>query len=168
MMNRSASADAFTMPPPAFAGAVPPPSTPVAGAPGLDDRALLAFPHAGLAERAAAFALDFMLVALTATMFGTDDMDNELVVLLVAYHVAFWLWKRTTLGGIICQLRVTRVDGAPLRFVDALVRGVTAIFSLAAFGIGVLWILRDPERQAWHDKVAGTYVVRVPRNYPLP
>ena len=36
------------------------------------------------------------------------------------------------------------------------------------FGLGALWILRDPERQSWHDKVAGTLVVRVPRNFPLP
>ena len=28
-------------------------------------------------------------------------------------------------------------------------------------------ILRDPERQAWHDRVAGTYVVKVPRAYPV-
>ena len=26
---------------------------------------------------------------------------------------------------------------------------------------------RDEERQAWHDRVAGTYVVKVPRNFPL-
>jgi uncharacterized RDD family membrane protein YckC len=71
-------------------------------------------------------------------------------------------------GGIICQLRVARIDGAPLRFVDVLVRGLVGVFSIAAFGLGGLWILRDPERQAWHDKVAGTIVVRVPRHYPLP
>jgi uncharacterized RDD family membrane protein YckC len=47
------------------------------------------------------------------------------------------------------------------------VRGLTGIFSLAVVGIGFLWILRDPERQAWHDRVAGTYVVKVPRHYPI-
>jgi uncharacterized RDD family membrane protein YckC len=101
-------------------------------------------------------------------MLGGDDPDDWFVLVLVAYHVAFWMWKATTLGGIICQLRVVRVDGAPLRFVDALVRGLVGIFSVATFGLGALWILRDPERQSWHDKVAGTFVVRVPRNYPLP
>jgi uncharacterized RDD family membrane protein YckC len=60
-----------------------------------------------------------------------------------------------------------RTDGTPLRFVDALVRGLSAIFSIAVLGLGVLWILRDPERQAWHDRIAGTYVVKVPRNWPL-
>jgi uncharacterized RDD family membrane protein YckC len=54
-----------------------------------------------------------------------------------------------------------------LSFADALVRGLSSIFSVAVAGIGVLWILRDPERQAWHDKIAGTYVVKVPRHYPI-
>ena len=62
---------------------------------------------------------------------------------------------------------MVRVDGAPLRFIDALVRGLSSIFSLAVLGLGALWILKDPERQAWHDKIAGTYVVKVPRNWPL-
>jgi len=130
--------------------------------------ALLAHPRAGFAERGAAFALDTLLVVLTVGMLDLDRHEGAVLVLLVAYHVAFWLWKATTLGGIICQLRVVRIDGQPLRFVDALVRGLTAIFSLAAFGLGALWILRDPDRQSWHDKVAGTFVVKVPRNYPLP
>jgi uncharacterized RDD family membrane protein YckC len=38
---------------------------------------------------------------------------------------------------------------------------------MAALGLGGLWILRDPERQAWHDRIAGTYVVKVPRNWPI-
>ena len=71
------------------------------------------------------------------------------------------------LDWIPAQLRVIRTDGAPLHFADALVRGLASIFSLAVLGIGALWILQDPERQAWHDKIAGTYVVKVPRNWPL-
>jgi len=82
--------------------------------------------------------------------------------------VGFWTWKATTVGGIICQLRIARADGQPLRFVDALIRGLSGIFSIALFGLGLLWVLRDPERQGWHDRIAGTYVVKVPRNYPLP
>jgi uncharacterized RDD family membrane protein YckC len=30
-----------------------------------------------------------------------------------------------------------------------------------------LWIVRDEERQSWHDQIAGTYVVSVPRNWPI-
>jgi uncharacterized RDD family membrane protein YckC len=167
-LNRAAMPDPYTLPPPAFAGDVPPAAQAYTTGPAPDPRALLAYPRASFAERAGAFALDVVLVAMTAAMLGADDPSDLVVPMLVAYHVAFWVWKATTLGGIICQLRVARVDGAPLRFVDALVRGLVGVFSLATFGLGALWILRDPERQAWHDKVAGTIVVRVPRNYPLP
>ena len=106
------------------------------------------------------------MVGLVANALDLEHREHLVLLMIVAYHVAFWLWKATTLGGIICQLRVVRIDGGVLQPLDAVVRGVTAIFSLAAFGLGALWILRDPERQSWHDKVAGTYVVRVPRHYP--
>jgi uncharacterized RDD family membrane protein YckC len=89
------------------------------------------------------------------------------ILLALVYHVWFWAWKQTTVGGIICQLRLVRTDGAPLRFAEALVRGLSGIFSLAVVGLGFFWILRDPERQAWHDRIAGTYVVKVPRNWPI-
>ena len=82
-----------------------------------------------------------------------QTLVDAFLPLLLAYHIGFWTWKGTTVGGIICQLRVTRVDGTPLRFVDALVRGLSSIFSLAVVGLGCLWILKDPERQAWPDKL---------------
>lgn len=165
--NRSSVDEPF-MPPPAFAGGAPPIAQTHPAASQIDPRVLLAYPRASFLERAGAFALDVILVAMTWAMVGTNGPDDYILPLLVVYHVAFWLWKATTLGGIICQLRVVRVDGAPLRLVDALVRGLVGVFSLATFGLGALWILRDPERQAWHDKVAGTFVVRVPRDFPLP
>ena len=97
-----------------------------------------------------------------------DHGPGPLILMMLAYHIGFWAWKGTTFGGIVCQLRVVRLDGSPLRFVDALVRGIASLFSLAVAGLGCLWILKDEERQAWHDKIAGTYVVTVPRNWPLP
>jgi len=135
------------------------------------NNSLVALPRAGFLERLAAFALDVILVSIAMAMF-TDLFEsrhgpNPFFLLLLAYHIGFWTWKGTTVGGIICQLRLVRIDGAPLRFGDALVRGLASIFSLAVLGLGALWILKDPERQAWHDKIAGTFVVKVPRNWPL-
>ncbi len=129
---------------------------------------LLAFPKAGFFERAAAFALDGIFVLIICGIFDLlDDSPGPLIFMMLAYHIGFWTWKGTTFGGIVCQLRVVRLDGSPLRFVDALIRGIASLFSLAVAGLGCLWILKDEERQAWHDKIAGTYVVTVPRNWPL-
>jgi uncharacterized RDD family membrane protein YckC len=128
---------------------------------------LASFPRAVFLDRLAAFALDVILVLLAYQILDLFRRDSAFFALLLAYHVGFWTWKGTTAGGIICQLRVVRMDSRPLAFADALVRGLAGIFSLAVFGLGGLWILRDPERQAWHDRIAGTYVVKVPRNWPI-
>ncbi len=128
---------------------------------------LASFPKAAFRDRLAAFVLDVFLVFFVYQALDIFRRDNTIFLLLLAYHIGFWTWKGATVGGIICQLRVVRADGAPLRFADALVRGLSGIFSLLVLGIGCLWMLRDPERQTWHDRIAGTYVVKVPRNWPL-
>jgi uncharacterized RDD family membrane protein YckC len=135
---------------------------------------LLSCPRATFADRLAAFALDFILVATVAGVLGFDSgfdrspsFERGLLLVGLVYHVGFWTWRATTVGGIIMQLRVVRSDGAPLGFGEAFVRGLAGIFSLLVVGLGFLWILRDPERQAWHDRIAGTYVVKVPRNWPI-
>ena len=96
---------------------------------------------------------------------GRDPIAFPL--LLLSYHIAFWAWKGTTLGGIVCHLRLVRADGGPLAGPDAIIRGLASLFSFVPLGIGFFWILRDPQQQAWHDKIAGTFVVKVPRDWPL-
>ena len=156
---------AFEEAPPAVApssiGAPPPldPSTAAARA-GL-------FPPATFLDRVAAFALDALLVALVVELMDFSRHDGGFPLLLLAYHVAFWAWKGTTLGGVVVGLRVARLNGQGLRFVDALVRGLSGVFSIAAFGIGCFWMLQDPARQMWHDKIAGTHVVKMPRELVL-
>jgi uncharacterized RDD family membrane protein YckC len=39
--------------------------------------------------------------------------------------------------------------------------------SLAVAGLGFLWIAFSDEREAWHDKIAGTAVVKVPKGVSL-
>lgn len=145
------------------------PVTPTPPATPLAPTDLIALPHASFRDRLAAFVLDVILVSVAVGVLelAGPGGDRRFLLLLLAYHVGFWTWKGTTVGGIILQLRLVRVNGEPLRFVDALVRGLSSILSLVVVGLGALWILFDPERQAWHDKVAATYVVKVPRNYPL-
>ena len=65
------------------------------------------------------------------------------------------------------ELQVVRTDGAPLTFVVALVRGLAATLSVFVFFLGFLWIAWDNSKQGWHDKIAGTEVVRLPRATPL-
>ena len=122
-------------------------------------------PRATFLDRVAAFALDCLLVAIAVMVFGAGFLgEGGFPLFLLAYHIAFWAWKGTTLGGIVVGVRVVRAQGGELRAADALVRGLSAIFSVAAVGIGCFWMLQDPKSQMWHDKIAGTLVVKVPRD----
>jgi uncharacterized RDD family membrane protein YckC len=135
---------------------------------GIYTAGLAQYPRASFLDRLAAFALDCILVAIANALLDMSRHDGFFFFLLLTYHIAFWAWRGTTLGGIICNLRVIRTHGAELRPADAVVRGLSAVFSVAALGIGCLWMLQDPERQMWHDKIAGTLVVKVPRDLVLP
>ena len=78
-----------------------------------------------------------------------------------------WAWKGSTIGGIVLGLKVVRMDGQPITFAVALVRALAAAFSILVLFLGFLWIAWDAERQGWHDKIAGTVVLKLPRGTPL-
>jgi uncharacterized RDD family membrane protein YckC len=42
-----------------------------------------------------------------------------------------------------------------------------AAFSIIVLFLGFLWMIWDQEKQTWHDKIAGTIVIRLPRGTPL-
>lgn len=127
------------------------------------------FPRGSFLERLAALVLDLILIGiLGGAVLDLHDREGAFIILALTYHVIFWAWKGTTIGGVICQLRLVRVDGRPLEVTDAVVRALTGVLSMGALGLGFLWILRDEQRQSWHDLVAGTLVVKVPRGLPLP
>ena len=124
----------------------------------------LSLPHAGFWERMGAAFLDIVLVSLLGRMVGGPPWA---LVLALAYFTGLWTWKGTTIGGIVLGLKVVRLNGQPLTFPVALVRGLTAAFSIIVLFLGFLWIAWDKEKQSWHDKVAGTVVLRQPRGTPL-
>ena len=160
----------------------PPPVMPqsqtVAGAPPAVLPAIspvLSCPRAGFWERMGAAFLDMVAVGFITGFahrplgFMLSFLDGPPVFFIVAlaYFAGLWAWKGTTLGGIVLKLQVVRHDGGPLTFLVALVRGLAAAFSAVVFFLGFFWIGWDREKQGWHDKIAGTVVVRVPRSTPL-
>lgn len=124
------------------------------------DLALL--PRVGFWRRFAATLLDFVLLMLLIRM-----ADSWFLVLWAAYHVGMWAWKGTTIGGIVMGLKIVRLDGRPVDFGVALVRCLSSVFSAAALFLGFFWAGWDKDRQSWHDKIAGTLVVRMPKGVPL-
>jgi uncharacterized RDD family membrane protein YckC len=64
-----------------------------------------------------------------------------------------------TVGMKLMNIRAIDVEtGGRIDYGRAVVRDLVAIVSGFCL-VGYLWMLWDPEKQTWHDKVAGTYVV---------
>jgi uncharacterized RDD family membrane protein YckC len=176
------SAAGATVSPGASAPGNPPPATPqaqtAAGAPPAALPAIspgLSCPRAGFWERMGAAFLDMVAVGFITGFahrplgFMLSFLNGPPVFFIVAlaYFAGLWAWKGTTIGGVVLKLHVVRHDGGPLTFLVALVRGLAAAFSAVVFFLGFFWIGWDREKQGWHDKIAGTVVVRVPRSTPL-
>ncbi|TMD08646.1 MAG: RDD family protein [Chloroflexi bacterium] len=124
-----------------------------------------------LIDAAILFAVIFALAAATGGLFKTDP-DTGLttingaaqglaLVISIGYLVGFWGARSQTPGMMALGLRIVRAQtGAPLDFGVAAIRYVGYIISSLPFGIGLIWAAFDPRKQGWHDKIAGTLVVR--------
>lgn len=66
-----------------------------------------------------------------------------------------------TIGKWICGLKVVRADGTVLGFKRAFVRWLGYLVSRFFLYGGFIWIAFSREKQGWHDKMAGSYVIRV-------
>lgn len=129
-------------------------------------------PRAGFWIRLAATLLDVIMVA---AVFGMMDgifswffnVSGSFPLWFAIYNVAMWATKGTTIGGIICGLKVVRLDDRPLDWGVAIVRGLSAFLSLVVAGLGFIWVAFDDDRQSWHDKIAGTTIVLVPKGTSL-
>ena len=155
--NRVAAAAAA--PAPAVAAAGEP--VPDASAPATPSAILTAAPRAGFWIRMGALFIDIVLISVIVSVLGTPDAFW--IVALAGYGALMWKIKGTTIGGLVCGLKVVRRDGADLNWDTAIVRALGCFLSMVVAGLGFLWIVFDEDRQAWHDKIAGTLVVRTSR-----
>ncbi|HJT63991.1 MAG TPA: RDD family protein [Candidatus Limnocylindria bacterium] len=112
----------------------------------------------------AVFALGGEMMVTTTeagvlTFNTTTNAFGALVGLL--YFVGFWGWRGQTPGMIPFNMRVVMADdGSKPDWVRMLLRYVGLLISIAVFFLGVIWAGFDRRKQGWHDKIAGTVVVR--------
>jgi uncharacterized RDD family membrane protein YckC/cytoskeletal protein CcmA (bactofilin family) len=132
--------------------AVPPPvsTPPQAAAPVAPATSTL--PKAGFWVRMGALLIDALLIGIFAHVWP---------LAIAVYAAIMWKFKGTTVGGIVFGLQIVRTDDKPIEWETAIVRALGCFLSAIALGLGFLWIVFDAEKQAWHDNIAGTVVVRV-------
>ena len=125
----------------------------------------------GFGPRLLAALIDLIIVAVTINVFDAlswfIDFGSKFLLIWLAYHVAFWVWKGTTLGGAALNLKVERINGGELTIGVALIRAFASILSFVCVGVGFFWASWDADRQSWHDKIAGTAIVKVPKGTSL-
>jgi uncharacterized RDD family membrane protein YckC len=135
--------------------AVSPAPVPVLSAAGL--------PRAGFWIRAGALFIDLVIVAVSCAWWA----HAFTLVLIAVYGAVLWKFRGTTVGGIVCGLQVVRLDDRPLDWPTTVVRALACFLSLVVVGLGFVWVAFDDEKQSWHDKIAGTTVVRPPKRMSL-
>ncbi|HUX74701.1 MAG TPA: RDD family protein [Steroidobacteraceae bacterium] len=124
-----------------------------------------ALPRAGFWLRMAALLVDVLLVGILTGLLA--HWGHAELLILAAYGAAMWKLRGSTIGGIVFHLRVVRLDGREIDWATAIARALGCFLSLAVAGLGFIWIAFDGDKQAWHDKIAGTVVVRSPASPSL-
>ena len=164
--SAGSAGNAFVPNTPAPASAPPPPRAAISAA---------TLPRAGLGIRMGALLLDVVLMGLVVGLpsglfprFMPMDLGlGSGLLVLAVYGAAMWKTKGTTIGGIVCGLKVVRLDDREIDWPTATVRALSCFLSLVVGGLGFIWVIFDADRQSWHDKIAGTTVVRVPKGGSL-
>ena len=82
------------------------------------------------------------------------------IVISIGYYIYFWTSSGQTIGHSVMKIKVVAVDGSKLDVTKAILRYVGYMVSAAIFFLGFIWVLFDANKQGWHDKIAGTYVVK--------
>lgn len=131
---------------------------------------------AGLSARALALLLDgLLLLALGAPLLWLgqrefvarlDDLRPAALLvnwgLPALWFIGFWAWQGATPGKLVAGIRVidARSGGRP-RPAQAALRWLGYLLGALSGGLGFAWALLDPdERRGWHDRLAGTRVVK--------
>jgi uncharacterized RDD family membrane protein YckC len=125
---------------------------------------------AGFWIRVVAFIIDSIIVGVVNSIIAallsssTSGRTGIQTLLGIIYFTYFWSanspWPGQTVGDKLLNLRVIRTDGSDLTIVQAFIRYVGLFVSFLVIFIGVIWVAFDPNKQGWHDKIAGTYVVK--------
>lgn len=124
---------------------------------------------AGFILRAAAYFVDFfitwlvivtvavILVSLEIDLEGLDSIYGLLFLLYLALATGLY---GTTLGKRVFKLRVVTYEDTKPSMRKAFLRDFLGkIISSIPFSLGFFWVIWDKNKQAWHDKIAKTYVV---------
>ena len=135
---------------------------------------------AGLLLRLAAMFYDgFLLTAMWFLIAGTMVIINggeelplwasqflllpTLILATLIFNVWFWTHGGQSLGMRAWRIKVVDLSGKPITPQSGIKRCAFSVISLAALGLGYIWMLFDKEKRTWHDRWSETCVVHIPK-----
>jgi uncharacterized RDD family membrane protein YckC len=87
--------------------------------------------------------------------------DIRVQIAFAVTIILFWRFRGATPGKMLVRARIVTADGLAQPSTARLIGRFLAYFvSILGFCLGFLWIAFDRRKQGWHDKIAGTVVVR--------
>ncbi len=98
---------------------------------------------------------------LAATALGRRLLQFYSLTIIVSYYLYFWSGGRQSLGMRAWRLKLVRDDGGDLDILCAGERLFWALLTLLPLGLGLWWMLKDPQRRTAYDHLAATRVVLV-------
>ena len=91
---------------------------------------------------------------------STTDQVLEAAISF-GYYILLTAAFGATLGKMALGMRVVDESGQKAGFFKVLIRETIGKFvSALVLFLGFIWILFDGNRQGWHDKIGGTFVVK--------
>ena len=133
--------------------------------------------YVGFWPRVGAAIIDTLItclitIPLVVWIYGWQYFDSERLVqgpadFLITWVfpaiavILFWLKSQATPGKMAVSAVVVDANtGNPISVGQAIGRYLAYFVSIIPLGLGVFWVGFDSRKQGWHDKLAGTVVVR--------
>jgi uncharacterized RDD family membrane protein YckC len=96
----------------------------------------------------------------TGFIAGPADFLLSYVAPAVAV-IVFWVYKQATPGKMVVSIRIVDATTGSAPSTGQCVGRYFAYFvSIFPLGLGLIWVAFDKRKQGWHDKLAGTVVIR--------
>lgn len=130
---------------------------------------------AGAGARLISYTIDLFILFIAALaiglifgglfIYGADPRVIVIIETILSFgllfgYYSYFFGNGKTPGMKVAKIKLCRTDGTyQIGYGRGFIRCIGMIISSSVFGLGYLWILIDKNKQGWHDKIAGTYVV---------
>lgn len=99
--------------------------------------------------------------------FGAWDLIVNYILPAIAV-ILFWIYKSATPGKMALKLRIVdKNTGQKPSIKQSIIRYLGYYVSGIPLMLGIIWVGIDKRKQGWHDKMAGTVVIKNKKSEPV-